>query len=236
MAIIGPADLPVVLKLGTESIKKYVLTKLGHPVVDVELTEDQLETAIRTSGDWIAGYFPREQRLAVFNTTPLQSTYPLPNDAYWVQEVTWDPVTTRIDDIFGAESFLFCVSKKLKILAKDGSLQSVGDWQRHWKAKTPYGNKKLQIKTYNNQKPLLKIRLSYDGGMVEATSSHVLAIAGVRWREFGEVRVGDGLRGVDNILGVHNVEAFESNDAIGVRAVGAGCYYGCVDGESILMH
>lgn len=107
MAIVGPADLPVVLKLRTEPIKKYVFTRLGHPVVDVELTEDQLETIIRTRGDWVAGYFPREQRLAVFNTIPLQSTYPLPADAYWVQEVTWDPVTTRIDDIFGAESFLF---------------------------------------------------------------------------------------------------------------------------------
>lgn len=109
MAIVGPADLPVVLKLGTEPIKKFVFTKLGLPIVNVELTEDQMETIIRTTGDWIAGYFPREQRLAVFNTVPLQSTYPLPADAYWVQEVQWDPVTTRIDDIFGAESFLFNV-------------------------------------------------------------------------------------------------------------------------------
>lgn len=111
MAIIGPADLPVVLKLGSDPIKKYVLTKLGHPVVSVEITEDQLETLIRTSGDWISGYFPKEQKLAVFYTSPLQPTYPMPDDAYWVQEVAWDPVTTRIDDVFGAESFLFNVGQ-----------------------------------------------------------------------------------------------------------------------------
>lgn len=107
MAIIGPADLPVVLKLRSDPIKKYVLTMLGHPSVEVEITEDQWETILRVSGDWISGYFPREQKLAVFYTTPLQPTYPLPADAYWIQEVAWDPVTTRMDDIFGAESFLF---------------------------------------------------------------------------------------------------------------------------------
>jgi hypothetical protein len=31
----------------------------------------------------------------------------MPADAYWIQEVAWDPVTTRLDDVFGAESFLF---------------------------------------------------------------------------------------------------------------------------------
>ncbi len=106
MAIIGPNDLPVVMRIPSDPIKKYVLTKLGYPVVDVEITEDQFETILRTSGDWIAGYFPLEQRLAVFNTAPLQSTYPLPKNAYWIQECHWDPSVNRFD-IFGAESFLF---------------------------------------------------------------------------------------------------------------------------------
>jgi hypothetical protein len=107
MAIIAPADLPSVLKLRSEPMKKYVLTQLGHPVVEVEITEDQWETIWKVSGDFIAGYFPREQKLGLFYTSPLQSTYPLPHDAYWIQQVSWDPVTTRIDDVFGAESFLF---------------------------------------------------------------------------------------------------------------------------------
>jgi hypothetical protein len=80
---------------------------MGHPVTEVEITEDQWEVIFRVAGDFIAGYFPREQKLSLFYTTPLQSTYPLPEDAYWIQEVNWDPVTTRIDDVFGAESFLF---------------------------------------------------------------------------------------------------------------------------------
>ncbi len=107
MAIIAPADLPAVLKVDSREMKKYVLSKLGYPVVEAEIMEDQWEVIFRVAGDFIAGYFPREQNLAVFNTTPLQSTYPLPQDAYWVQQVNWDPVTTRIDDVFGAESFLF---------------------------------------------------------------------------------------------------------------------------------
>lgn len=107
MAILGPADLPVVLRVPNEPMKKYALTKMGYPNVEVEITEDQWESLYKVSGDWIAGYFPREQKLAVFYTQPLVPTYPLPADAYWVQEVSWDPVTTRIDDVFGAESFLF---------------------------------------------------------------------------------------------------------------------------------
>ncbi len=107
MAIMAPADLPSILKVRSEPMKKYVLSKLGFPVTEVEITEDQWETIWRVSGDFIAQYFPREQKLGLFWTTPLQSTYPLPEDAYWIQEVAWDPVTTRIDDVFGAESFLF---------------------------------------------------------------------------------------------------------------------------------
>tara|TARA_R110000751_G_scaffold60240_2_gene125895 strand:- start:804 stop:1565 length:762 start_codon:yes stop_codon:yes gene_type:complete len=107
MAIIAPADLPAVLKVNPDPMKKYVLSKLGHPVVEVEIMEDQWNAILSVAGDFIAGYFPREQKMAVFYTEPLKSTYPMPADAYWIQEVSWDPVTTRIDDVFGAESFLF---------------------------------------------------------------------------------------------------------------------------------
>lgn len=107
MAILAPTDLPSVLKVRSEPMKKFVLSKLGYPNIDVEITEDQWETIWKVSGDFIAGYFPREQKLSMFYTTPLQSTYPMPADAYWIQSVSWDPVTTRIDDVFGAESFLF---------------------------------------------------------------------------------------------------------------------------------
>ena len=107
MAIVGPADLHSVLKVKSDPCKKYIFSKLGYPQVNVEIHEDQLETLLRTAGDFIAGYFPREQRLAVFYTTPLKNTYPMPADAYWIQSCNWDPLTTRIDDVFGAESFLF---------------------------------------------------------------------------------------------------------------------------------
>jgi len=69
--------------------------------------ECHFEETLRHAGDFIAEYFPLEERFAFFQTQPLQAEYPLPEDAYWVREVAWDPATTRIDDIFGAESFLF---------------------------------------------------------------------------------------------------------------------------------
>jgi len=109
MAILSPADLPSIMKVRSEPMKKYVLSKLGYPNVDVEISEDQWEVIWKVAGDFIAHYFPREQKLAVFYTSPLKPTYPFPKDAYWIQSVNWDPVTSRIDDVFGAESFLFNV-------------------------------------------------------------------------------------------------------------------------------
>ena len=235
MAILAPADLPSVLKMRSEPMKKYVLSKLGHPVVNVEMTEDQWETVFRVSGDFIAGYFPREQKLATFYTTPLQSTYPLPKDAYWVQSVNWDPVTTKIDDVFGAESFLFCVSQEFNVMDKDGKLQPVGDWKKHWKAKTPFGNSHLMIKAHKNERMLPKIRITYEDGVVEATANHVLECDNM-WREFGEVNVSNQLSGVKDKLRVQNIEVLESTDAIGLRAKNAGCYYGCIKGTPILIH
>lgn len=235
MPIIAPTDLPSVLKLRSEPMKKYVLTQLGFPVIDVEITEDQWETIWKVAGDFIAGYFPREQKLGLFYTSPLQSTYPLPSDAYWIQEVQWDPVTTRIDDVFGAESFLFCVSNEFKILDKFGSLQPVGDWKKQWKAKTPYGDSGISIKRHQNDRLLPKIRISYGTSIIEATNNHVLQANG-KWREFGEVSIGDELTGTKNKFRVQNIEMFESTDAVGLRANKSGCYYGCTNGEPILIH
>lgn len=147
MAILGPPQLPVVLKLPSDPIKFEILSTLGHPNVLVELTEPQLEQAIRVTGDWVATYFPREQKYAYFYTKPLITTYDLPPDAYWVQDVVWDPATTRIGDIFGAESFLFNVGNvtgiqnilldyhllqayrkfSARILATEGQWECLGD-------------------------------------------------------------------------------------------------------------
>lgn len=235
MAILAPTDLPSILKLRSEPMKKYVLSKLGHPVTEVEITEDQWETLWRVAGDFISGYFPREQKLGLFWTSPLQSTYPLPDDAYWIQEVSWDPVTTRIDDVFGAESFLFCLSPEFKVLDKFGSLQPIGDWKKSWKAKSPYGDSTLSIKIHNNDRALPKTKIEYDGGIIEATCNHVLQCNN-RWREFSEVRTGDKLSGVKHMIDVQNVSVFESTDAISLRANKSGCYYGCTKGSPVLIH
>jgi hypothetical protein len=235
MAIISPADLPSILRVRSEPMKKYVLSKLGYPHDNVELSEDQWETIYRVAGDFIAGYFPREQRLAVFYTQPLVSTYPLPADAYWVQQVNWDPITTRIDDVFGAESFLFCLSPEFNILDKDGRLQQLGNWEKHWKAKTPYGNKKMQIVKRDILKPLPKIKVTYETGSIDATVNHVLN-ANKMWKEFRELLIDDELITKDGVVKVTDTMYYESKDAISVRALDSGCYYGCTTGEPVLLH
>lgn len=106
MAIMGPKDGASVLKVHTEPIKRWLLHKFGHPHVRVELTEEQMEDIIRVAGDFIAMYFPREQKIATFYSTPLQATYPLPQDAWWVEEVSWDPYVSNLGDIFGAGYYL----------------------------------------------------------------------------------------------------------------------------------
>jgi len=106
MAISGPTEGPSVLKVQSEPIKRWVMHKFGHPHVRVELNEAQLEDIIRVAGDFIAMYFPREQKIATFYTTPLQPTYPLPSDAWWVEEVSWDPYSANAGDIFGADYYL----------------------------------------------------------------------------------------------------------------------------------
>jgi hypothetical protein len=235
MAIVGPQDLPVVLKLNPDPMKAYCLAQLGYPGVNVEISEAQFEIALRVTCDFICGYFPREQKLAMFYTQPLVSSYPMPEDAYWIQEVQWDPVTTRIDDVFGAESFLFCMADNFKVLDKDGRLQPIADWKPHWKAKTPFGRRSLKIVKRKIDRLMPKRRLFYDGGVIEATTSHVVK-ANSKWREFGEVNIGDRVHGVKNMFGVQNVECFESTDAISIRANGAGCYFGCTEGEPIIIH
>jgi hypothetical protein len=106
-SITGPGGVgPSILKTNTEPLKRYVLGKLGYPNIKVEITDGQLEDIIRVSGDFIAMYFPREQKIGQFYTIPLQATYPMPDDAWWIEEVSWDPYTAKVDDIFGADYYL----------------------------------------------------------------------------------------------------------------------------------
>jgi len=89
MAIIGPSNLPVVLKVDSNPLKFHAISMLGHPVVMVEGMEPQFEQALKSAGDFIAQYFPLEEKYAFFMTQPLQAEYPLPPDAYWIRNVQW---------------------------------------------------------------------------------------------------------------------------------------------------
>jgi len=181
MAIVGPADLPSIMKVRSEPMKKYVLAKLGYPQIDVELTEDQFEVIWRVAGDFIAQYFPREQKLGVFWTQPLKSTYPLPKDAYWVQQVSWDPVTTRIDDVFGAESYLFCFPGGTKLLTTEGPLacediytKQLGDVETT--VVTPFGPRPARLRWNAVRQPIQVLKTETD--LLACTPNHPVHISG----------------------------------------------------------
>lgn len=109
MAILGPSDLPVVYKGDSNPLKFHALSKLGHPNVQVEISESQLEQNLRSTMDWLVRYFPLESKFAYFYCQPLEASYDIPEDAYCIRNVFWNPIMTQINDIFGAESYLFNV-------------------------------------------------------------------------------------------------------------------------------
>lgn len=150
MAILGPNQLPVILKVDSNPLKQHVLSQLGHPVVNVELVESQMENILRSTGNFVAQYFILSEKFAFFMTQPLQSEYPIPDDAYWIRSVNWDPSTTRIDDIFGAESFLFNIGNisgiqnmlldyHLLLSYRKFSQRILGN-EGHWEFKTARGD------------------------------------------------------------------------------------------------
>ncbi len=163
MAILTKADLPYVLRVPSAPIKSYVMSKLGHPTVAIELTEDQLEIAIRNVGNFIAGYFPREQRLATFSTTPLQSTYPMPSDAYWIQSVDWDPFTTNVNDIFGTSAYLYCFPGGTRLLTTRGA-RTCEEVAADPKARlvTPFGNRKPRMRWNAVEQPIQMMQTEHD--------------------------------------------------------------------------
>lgn len=237
MAIIGPEQLPAIMRLPSDPIKFEVLSQLGHPVVMVELTEPQLEQAIRVTGDFIAQYFPLEERVAFFNTQPLVSVYDIPPDAYWIRDVKWDPATTRIGDIFGAESFLFCFPKATKILDKDGGLQDVRDWKKEWKAKTPFGSRKLNIFKRNSEHIQPARELIYDGGSIVSTINHpIKCVNKSMWLMNDEFKIGDRLQSVDGSVRINEIRRGGLQESYSIDIPRAQCLYAAYDGEPILVH
>ena len=94
---------PSILKVPSCAIKKYIVNELGHPHVSIELSDDQLNDIIRVAGDFVASYFRNEEKLAFFYTQPLVSSYPLPEDAWIVNEVLWDPFSPLLDSTFNLD-------------------------------------------------------------------------------------------------------------------------------------
>ena len=163
MPIMAPSDLPI-LRVDSDPMKKYCLSKLGYPSVQCEFSDDQWESVLRTAGAFIAHYFSKEQMFATFYTNPLQSTYDLPEGAYWIQEVEWDPVTTNIDQIFGAESFLFCYSGGSILLTDKGAMPFEHVYEKRDKVKvaTPFGMRKPKMRWNTRSQPVSILRTPND--------------------------------------------------------------------------
>jgi hypothetical protein len=237
MAIIGPELLPAVLKLQSDPLKFEVISQLGHPVVLVEIDEAQLEQAIRTTGDFIAQFFPLEEKVAYFQTQPLVSSYDIPADAYWIRDVKWDPATTRIGDIFGAESFLFCFPKATKILDKDGALQDVREWKGPWKAKTPYGSRQLNIFKRKSDHLQPARQIIHDAGNIVTTINHPIECLNRKtWLTNQEFVVGDTLRGANQVRRVVDFKNGGIAESYSIDVPRAQCFYAAYEGEPILVH
>lgn len=234
MAIIGPADLPSVLKVDSTPIKKYILSQLGHPHVSVELSEDQWETVLKTAGDFIAGYFPREQKMAVFNTQPFKSTYPMPADAYWIKDVAWDPVTTRIGDIFSAESFLFSFPGGTQVLTTEGP-RTCEDAAKNPKTKlvTPFGPRKPMFRWNAHKQPIQIVQTEND--YLACTPNHPVNIE----QKFRMAVAGyPGLHLLDSkdkpveIIGRDNLH---TDGVWSVVCKGSGCFYVSATGKQFFL-
>jgi hypothetical protein len=241
MAIIGPADLPVVLKVDSNPLKLRALTALGYPNVNVEITEQQMEVALKFVGDWVASYFPLTEKWAIFYTQPLVSTYPIPEGAYWVNDVFWDGSSTLIVNIFSPEMFLFCFADNFKILSADDRMIPVSAWDENkFKAKTPYGPRKLKLTRHEDQQLLMKVE--YQSGSVVCTPNTPIKI--------GSFTYSDALNGWVNAaeipLDSNLVTQYSRPKIISINPAGegptttikspTGCFYGCHEGEPILIH
>jgi len=192
MAIISKSQLPAILKIKSDPMKFEVLSALGHPTVLVELSEAQLEQAIRVTGDFVAQYFPREQKYAYFYTSPLVNTYSLPADAYWVQDVKWDPETTRIGDIFGAESFLFSFGGGSILLTSEGKMTCEECYEKRDKIKliTPFGLRKPLMRWNKRKQSVILLKTQND--FLICTPNHPLSCDG-KIKMANECQVGEKL-------------------------------------------
>lgn len=238
MAITGPSELPYILKVDSDPLKKYALSQLGYPVVEVEVDESQMETVLRTTGNFIAHYFSKEQKFGVFYTQPLVSEYDLPSDAYWIQEIAWDPVTTMVDKIFGAEAFLFCFGPGTKILRSDDEMTLIEDWQEDYKAKTPFGDKKVNIEKHEEDQGLLGI--THERGKLLVTPNHpVKTIDGDLvngWYPASELQIDDEIVVAWPAEG-SRVQSIEhtSGPTHSITIPGAHCLWVGVDGDPVLV-
>jgi hypothetical protein len=228
MSILGPPDLPVVLKIPSDPLKFEILCTFGHPVVMVELTEEQLEQAIRVTGDFIATYFPFEEKYAYFNTQPLVSEYPLPADAYWVKDIKWDPAVTRIGDIFGAESFLFSFGGGSILLTSEGKMTCEECYEKRNKIKliTPFGLRRPLMRWNDRKQPMLILKTEKD--FLICTSNHPISCDG-KMKMACECKIGEKLiNSNDKQEKIIDISKSETKGTWSVKVNGGGIYISAI--------
>lgn len=240
MAIIGPPDLPKVLKVDSNPLKLRALHALGWPNVNVEITEDQFEELLRVTGDFIATYFPKQERYAYFYTQPLQTEYDMPSDAYWIREVAWDPVVTRINDIFSAEMFLFCICADDAMVFTNNGLKFHDDLNDGDKLVTPYGYESFTKEFHDLEQQLIEV--SYDGGVIRCTTNQPIKVNGFDkddslegWENASELYPHHKLVGMDGLMPVKSIKTINEGPTVTIKNE-SGCFYACSEGKPILLH
>ena len=190
MAIIGPKDLPVVLHVDSNPLKMHVLSQLGHPTVLVEISESAIEQVLRSTGDFISTYYALEEKYAFMMTTPLQGEYPVPEDAYWIRSVAWDPSVTRLDEIFSAESFLFSFCGGSILLTEGGPLSCEECYEKRSRLVTPFGHRRSIMRWNAKHQPMTLLKTEKD--FLACTPNHPVNCNG-KFRSAELCNIGDKL-------------------------------------------
>ena len=73
-----------------DELKDYVQLMLGAPIVDIEMTEQQLELCVNQALKWFEYYAPTEFfNYYTFITNPGQSVYQMPPDVGYIRQVNY---------------------------------------------------------------------------------------------------------------------------------------------------
>lgn len=90
---------PAIAKELRENIKRFILNRLGYPIVKIEITNATLDVAIDEAVRRFSQWVPGGEKLSIFDTVAQQSEYDLTEivpDYINIREVIYNPSVTDV--------------------------------------------------------------------------------------------------------------------------------------------